>query len=181
MSVIDKIVAAVAPPETDEQRKEARDRARNAAANCEWLGTILDHHLKIEQAFVAAKAATDAAGRRTAYKQLAVIITGHVVAEEGVIYPAMAKHGEKAHATMAYTEQSGATLEMGLLEGLDPNSEDWKDKLEHIEGAVQHHMYEEEGTWFPELARTASPAENAHIAERYNEEYDRYVGAGAVL
>lgn len=181
MSVLDKIVAAVAPPETDEMRREARDRARTAAANCEWLSTILDHHLKLEDAFANAKSAGDAGSRRTALKNLGTILTGHAIAEEVVIYPAMVKHGEKASATMAYTEQSGAKMEMGLLEGLDPNSEDWCDKLEHIQGAVAHHMYEEEGTWFPELARAASPADNAMIATRYNEEYGRYVGAGAVI
>jgi len=181
MSIIDKIVAAVAPPESDEERKEARDRARTAAANCEWLQTVLDHHLKIEQAFVTAKTANDAGSRRTALKNLGTVLTGHAIAEECVIYPAMVKHGEKAAATMAYTEQSGAKMEMGLLDGLDPNSEDWRDKLEHIEGAVQHHVFEEEGTWFPELARAASPADNAMISQRYNEEYGRYVGAGAVI
>ena len=181
MSVLHKIVAAVAPPETDEQRKEPRDRARTVAANCDWLGTILDHHLKLEEAFANAKSANDAGSRRAAFKNLATILTGHANAEESVIYPAMVKHGEKSHAMMAYTEQAGAKTEMGLLEGLDPNSEDWCDKLEHIQGAVAHHMYEEEGTWFPELARTASPADNEMIAQRYNEEYGRYVGAGAVL
>ncbi len=181
MSVIDKIVAAVAPPETDEERREARDRARNAAANAPWLQSILDHHMKIEQAFVDAKTASDAGSRRTALKTLGTLLTGHSIAEEAAIYPAIAGHGEKASATKAYTEQQAAKLEMGLLEDIDPNSEDWRDKLEHIEAAVQHHVYEEEGTWYPELARNASPAENAKISERYNEHYGRYVGAGAVI
>lgn len=181
MSVIDKIVAAVAPPESDEERREARDRARNAATNAEWLRTILDHHLKLEQAFLDAKSANDAGSRRSAFKTLGTLLTGHAIAEEAVVYPAMVAHGEKTSAAKAYVEQNGAKTEMGLLENLDPDGEDWLDKLEHIEGAVAHHMYEEEGTWFSELARSASPAENAKIAERYNEEFNRYVGAGAVI
>lgn len=181
MSVIDKVIAAVTPPESDEDRMEARDRARTVAASCEWLQTVLDHHLKIEQAFSEAKSASDAGSRRTALKNLGTILTGHSIAEEVAIYPHMAMHGEKSGATMAYTEQSGAKMEMGMLETLDPNSEDWKDKLEHIEGAVQHHVYEEEGTWFPELARNAPADHNRMINERYNEEFRRYMGAGAAI
>ncbi|MFX8129810.1 hypothetical protein ABTL10_19465, partial [Acinetobacter baumannii] len=63
-----------------------------------------------------------------------------------------------------------------LLERLDPLSEDYHDKLEHIEGAVAHHVYSEEGTWFPELAASAPADEQARMTERYTEEYSRYLG-----
>ncbi len=52
-------------------------------------------------------------------------------------------------------------MEMGLLGRLDPFSEDYEDKLEHIRGAVAHHVYSEEGTWFLELAEAASPDKQA--------------------
>src|SRR5205085_2339774 len=99
MSIIDKVVAAVTPPESDQARAEAREKARSAAQNCRWLSTVLQHHQQIEDAFAAVKGAGDAGSRRQAQKRLALVLTGHAVAEESVLYPALALHGEKAHAT----------------------------------------------------------------------------------
>ena len=58
MSVFDKIIAAVAPPESDEARAEAREKARAAASSGDWLSQILEHHLGIERGFAEVKSAT---------------------------------------------------------------------------------------------------------------------------
>lgn len=58
-------------------------------------------------------------------------------------------------------------------------SEDYLDKLEHIRGAVAHHVYSEEGTWFPELAANIDAAEQTYISRRYDAEFARYAQAGA--
>ena len=63
MSIIDKVVAAVTPPESEESRKEARSKARAAAGTGDWLSLALEHHIQIESAFAAVKAASDAAAR----------------------------------------------------------------------------------------------------------------------
>jgi hypothetical protein len=178
MSILDKVVAAVTPPETDEQRAEARAKARSAATDADWLSLVLDHHMQIEAAFARVKAATDAAARIGAQKRLALLLTGHSIAEEAVIYPALVKAGEQAHSTKAYTEQSAAKVQMGLLEDLEPMSQEYLDKLEHIRGAVAHHVYEEEGTWFVELKEKLSPADQTKITFRYQEEFSRYTGDG---
>jgi hemerythrin superfamily protein len=179
MSVIDRVVAAITPPESDEDRREARERAREYAQECPWMATVLDHHQRIERAFADVKAANDASSRRAAQKALGAVLTGHSNAEESVIYPALSQVGETAHATMAYTEQAAAKMQMALLEKLDPMSQDYLDKLEHIEGAVQHHVYEEEGTWFPELIKDSTDADHQMINQRYNEEFNRYMGGEA--
>jgi hypothetical protein len=180
MSIIDRVVAAVTPPESEEARKEARSRAQQAAKPGDWLSLVLQHHVAIESAFAAVKATRDAASRTAALKKLALILTGHSIAEEAVLYPALAGADEAGHATMAYTEQSAAKMQMGLLETIEPLSEDFLDKLEHIRGAVAHHVYEEEGTWFPELREKVPAADQARLTERYREEFERYVGADAV-
>jgi hemerythrin superfamily protein len=174
MSILDKVVAAVTPPESDAERAEARAKARDAATDGDWLSLVLDHHEQIEAAFAAVKATTDAASRLEAQQRLAVILTGHSIAEEAVIYPALVKADETAHSTKAYTEQSAAKVQMGLLEDLDPMSQDYLDKLEHIRGAVAHHVYEEEGTWFPDLKSKLAPADQTKITFRYQEEFSRY-------
>jgi hypothetical protein len=176
MSILDKVVAAVTPPESAEQRAEARAKARQAAGDGDWLTLVLDHHEQIEAAFAAVKAATDSASRVGAQKRLALLLTGHSIAEESVLYPALVKAGEQAHSTKAYTEQSAAKVQMGLLEDLEPMSQEYVDKLEHIQGAVAHHVYEEEGTWFIDLKQKLPPADQTKLTFRYQQEFSRYTG-----
>jgi hypothetical protein len=175
MSLIDKVVAAVTPPESQQKREAARARARAAAGQNDWLAMILQHHVKIEEAFDAIRGAQDATGRLSAHRELALILTGHSNAEEVVIYPALVRFGHKSHGMMGYTEQAGAKANMGELEYLDPMSRDYLDKLEHIRGAVAHHMYEEESDRFLDLKRL-SAADQARLTERYAEEFDRHMG-----
>jgi len=178
MSVIDKAIAAITPPESEEARAEARAAAERTATPGDWLSQIVDHHREIESQFAAVKAAAAPDARRAAQQKLALLLTAHSIAEETAIYPAMAAHDQPGHAELAYQEQSAAKMELGLLERLDPLSEDYHDKLAHIEGAVAHHVYSEEGTWFIDLAQSAPRAEQDMIAQRYNEEYARYIRGG---
>jgi hemerythrin superfamily protein len=176
MSIVDKVIAAVTPPESDEQRAAARAKAQSAATDGDWLYLVLNHHRQIEAAFTSVKAATDRATRLEAQQRLALLLTGHSIAEEAVIYPAMVRANEEAHSTKAYTEQAAAKMQMGLLEDLEPMSQEYLDKLEHIRGAVSHHVYEEEATWFVELKTKLPPADQTKITFRYQQEFSRYTG-----
>jgi hypothetical protein len=175
MSLFDKMVAAVTPPESEEARAEARSKAQAAAGDGDWLSLVLQHHQQIEAAFGAVKSATDASGRLAAQKKLAILLTGHSIAEEAVLYPALAKAGEEAHSTKAYTEQSAAKVQMGLLEDLPPMSQEYLDKLEHIRGAVAHHVYEEEGNWFLDLKKKLPAGDQTKLTFRYKEQFSRYM------
>lgn len=179
MSIIDRFIAAVTPPESDKARLEARAKATEAAMPGDWLDQILQHHMDLEDAFADVKAAPDASTRRAATKLLGVLLTGHAIAEEAIIYPALAENGEKAHAGIGYDEQAMVKVQMALLEKLEPMSQDFIDKLEHIQGAVQHHMYAEEGNWFLDLKDKTPTADQAMMTKRYADEYARYVGADA--
>jgi len=176
MSVIDKVIAAVTPPESEEARTEARAKAKAAAKGNDWLKMILDHHVRIEAAFAAVRSASTASTRTTAQKVLGLLLTGHAIAEESVIYPALALNSHKVHASAGYTEQAAVKIQMAALEKLDPMSQDYLDKLGHIEGAVKHHVYEEEGNWFLDLKKDASDEDQKLLTQRYQEEFERYVG-----
>jgi Hemerythrin HHE cation binding domain len=179
MSLMDKVVAAVTPPESEEKRREARARAQAAAGQNDWLALVLQHHVQIEGAFVAVKAAGNLATRLEAQKELAVLLTGHANAEEAVIYPALVHFGHKSHAMTGYTEQAGAKANLGELEYLDPMGQDYLEKLEHIRGAVAHHMYEEEGDRFLDL-KQIPVADQDRLTQRFREEFERYVGYNSV-
>jgi hypothetical protein len=179
MTIIDKVVAAVTPEPTDEEMFEARANARTAAGDVGWLNMILDHHVQVESAFAAVESATSAAARRAAQKALGIMLAGHSIAEETVIYPAMALTTQKGHSGTAYTEQSAAKVQLAALDDLDPMSQDYVDKLAHLKAAVRHHVYEEESKWFPELRKEADPQLQTRLSKRYREEFERYMGEGA--
>jgi hypothetical protein len=110
---------------------------------------------------------------------LALLLTGHANAEEAVIYPALVRFGHKSHAMSGYTEQAGAKANLGELEYLDPMSKDFMDKLEHIRGAVAHHMYEEESDRFLDLKQLPA-ADQMRLTQRFKEEFERYMGTDYV-
>jgi hypothetical protein len=177
MSVIDKALAALTPQPSDEKRAEATARAREASSGDDWLGLALDHHDLIRAAFTAGKSPASAADRKAAMERLALVLNGHSLAEEVVLYPAMAQSGHKVQAGMAYSEQTTAKMQMAELENIAPSSEAWLDKWGHIEGAVLTHMFEEENGWFIHLKEKGEHQDR--LTARYREEYERYVGQGA--
>jgi hypothetical protein len=177
MSLIDKVVAAVTPPESEEKRREARAKARAAAGQNDWLAQVLQHHEQIEALFGAVRATQDVTSRLQALRELALVLTGHANAEEAVIYPALVHFDHKSHGMAGYAEQAGAKANMGELEYLDPMSSEFLDKLEHIRGAVAHHMYEEEGDRFLDL-KSLPASDQARLTARYMEEFDRYADSG---
>ena len=178
MSILDKTIAAITPPVSEEKRQEAHEKARASAQPGDWLSQILDHHEEIDQAFADTKAATTADARRAAQKRLGVLLNGHAMAEEAVIYPALAQDGKQGDANTAYTEQAAAKMQLAALETLDPLSEDYFDKLGHLEGAVKTHVYQEESDWFQYLKAFAPAEAQANATARYKEEYGRYVEGG---
>ena len=179
MSFLDKIMSTVMPPESEEDRAEARAKAERLSHGHGWLAMALDHHRQIESAFARARSGIDAAARKQALKELTLVLVGHAQAEETVLYPALVEHGEKAHASLAYEEQQATKVQMHELEHLEPMSHEWQDKFEHIRGAVLHHMYEEEGTWFVELAEKAA-VESDVLTARFSEEFERYAGRSRI-
>jgi hemerythrin superfamily protein len=174
MSLLDKFVAKVAPPESDETRMEARHNARAQAAPDGWVQLILDDHERIERAFEAVRVAPDATAQRAAELALSTLLNGHAAAEEALVYPEMADTDQKGHAMMGYEEQAMTKVQLGLLNKLEPMSQDYLDKLEHIRGAVLHHMYQEESSWLITLEREMLSDRQGVLRSRYMEEMSRY-------
>ncbi|MFW2829383.1 hemerythrin domain-containing protein [Sphingomonas sp. ID0503] len=175
MSFLDRIVAAITPPESEETRMEARREARSRALVGSWLAEVIDQHEAIEAAFADVHQASDAESRRRATRRLADLLTAHANAEETILYPEVADSGHKAHASLAYEEQAMTKVQLALLEKIEPMSQDYIDKLEHIRGAVTHHMYQEESSWFLELQEEVPSSHQAALAERFRHEVSRYL------
>ena len=178
MSLIDKVAAAVAPLASDETRAKAHADARALSRGNDWLGQVLDHHEQIDALFRRARGATGTADKEAALEELGLFLTGHSIAEEAVLYPALAKADYEGKATMAYGQQATAKTEMFLLEGLDPAGEEWTEKLEHIIAAVRQHVYQEESSWFADLVQSKD-VDQAQLTEKYADQFSRYMGADA--
>lgn len=112
-----------------------------------------------------------------AQEELRLILTTHVNAEEVILYPEMADSGHKAHASMAYEEQAMTKVQFALLEKIEPMSQDYMDKLEHIRGAVTHHMYQEESGWFLDMKEQIPDSHEEVLGRRFREEAGRYLGS----
>ncbi|MFL5298637.1 MAG: hemerythrin domain-containing protein [Phenylobacterium sp.] len=173
MSIIDKALGAITPPESEAVRAKATAMARAMSEPGDWLSLVLDHHQQINEAFEEGCKAMAPASRLEAMQKLARVLIGHSLGEEIVLYPALAKAGHKGMTSLAYTEQTTAKMQMAELERIDPATQDWLDKWEHIRGAVLHHAYEEERIWFPKLKQDYR--DQAFLTRRFREEFERYV------
>lgn len=173
MSFLDKIVSAITPTGSDEDRAEARRAARAEASDNDWFTIVIDQHEQIEAALADAVAAADPSARTAALERLKVVLIGHAGAEELVLYPAMVEAGEKARAALAYEEQAMTKIQMAKLDKLDPSSSDWAEKIQHIQGALQEHIYEEESSWLPELHQKLPARDQQVLTSRFKEEFER--------
>lgn len=171
----DKIVSAVTPPESDEKRAEAHAKARARATPGDWLSAILDHHEQLLSLLADIRGSQSPDARHQALRSFERLFAAHAIAEEMVVYPGAAQAGEKASADLGYTEQTAAKMQIAALEVMDPMSEAFLDKLGHLEGAVKHHIHEEEDKRFTELVERLSPEDNARITARYTEEFNRCI------
>jgi hemerythrin superfamily protein len=180
MSLLDKVVATLTPEPSPEKKAEARAKARAESGGSGWLAMVIDHHEQIDALFATIASASGQA-RRDAQRQLAVLLTGHSLAEESVLYPAMVMTDHKAHSSEAYVEQSGAKVQLAELDEMDPDSKDYADKLDHLRAAVTMHAYREESDWFPELRREGDAAMQSKLSRRFREEFERYTGPGRSL
>ena len=179
MSGVDEILSAGSQVESEEKRREAREMARAQARPGDWLSTIIDHHEAIERAAAAVRAASDAPARRAAEKTLATLLTGHAIAEEAAVYPALVQVDEPDLASTAYIEQAAVKVLLATLETLDPMSQGYLDTLGRFEGVATQHSYEEEHERFLELLNRAPAEMNQRIGVRYREEFERYMGGKA--
>lgn len=65
-------------------------------------------------------------------------------------------------------------VNLAELQKLQPGSEDWNEKLDHFESAVQQHIYQEESSWLPDVIRNAPADERQRMSFEYREYFDRF-------
>jgi len=172
MSFLDRIAAAIAPAATDQQRMEARQQLEQLAASEPFAQDILDQHRQIESLFQEARQG-NGTGAETIIEELAILLNAHSMAEEAVIYPEISEHSGKAHASMAYEEHAMTKVQLAALQKLAPGTQEWHEKLDHIESAVQQHVYQEESSWLPDVIRYAPIQDRQRMAMEFRDYFER--------
>ena len=148
---------------------EAANAAMAAGGN--WMDMVKAHHTMIADQFDKVLAAP-APARMPALKKLGHLLTAHSVAEENVLYPAIAAHGMAAQSDKLYIDQAHAKVGNAMLD-MNPTAPDFADKVRALKAAVlQHAKGDEEGDQFPKLMQAASAAENAKMTAMYKMQFD---------
>lgn len=173
MSFLDRIAAAILPAASAEDRAQARRQLEELAVGQTFAEDILDQHRQIEELFSQARSQSGDAAQ-TKITELAMLLTGHSMAEEAVVYPEISAQSSKAHAAMAYEEHAMTKVQLAELQKLPPGSEQWHEKLDHIESAVQQHVYQEESSWLPDVIRYAPVEERQRMSIEFREHFDRF-------
>lgn len=176
MSFLDRIAAAITPAASDEDRIEARQRLTELAVGEPFAEEILSQHQQIEALFMRAKAENGPQAQATV-RELAILLNGHSMAEEAVVYPEISEHSGKTHAGMAYEEHAMTKVQLAALQKLEPGSREWMEKLEHIEGAVQQHVYQEESSWLPDVITNAPVETRQRMSTQFRDYLGRFEGA----
>jgi len=149
--------------------------ARTQATTSGWLQLVKAHHQMIEQAF---DALIDEGGRdfsrcAVLHKRLSYLLTAHSVAEENVLYPALAMCGLQSDSDRLYLDQAHAKVMNALLDLSDEKcGTDWLQKATQLRDAVLRHAKEdEEGELYPQLAKAIDAATASKLDMAYRREF----------
>lgn len=173
MSFLDRIASALAPAATDEQRRKTRADFEELSVGEPFAEDILAQHRRIEALFAEAREA-NGPGAEAPIDELAMLLTAHSMAEEAVIYPGISENSSKAHAGMAYEEHAMTKVQLAALQKLTPGTQEWREKLDHIESAVQQHVHQEEGSWLPDVIRHAPLEERQRMSADFRDYFERF-------
>ena len=140
-----------------------------------WLSLVKAHHLMIEQAFDALinEGGSDFSRCMVLHKRLAYLLTAHSVAEENVLYPALAMCNLQSESDRLYLDQAHAKVMNAVLDMSDEKcGATWLEKATQLRTAVLHHAkVDEEGDLYPQLERAPDASTAAKIDMAYRREF----------
>lgn len=141
----------------------------------DWFELVKGHHSLIESAFDAVLSSVDSPAdiRQQRFRRLGLVLTAHCVAEENVIYPALAMNGLQPESDKLYIDQAHAKVMNAVLDMADDKgSEGWLDKARALKAAVlQHAKEDEEGDLFPRLQAALEPTTAIKLGAAYRREF----------
>ncbi len=141
----------------------------------DWLEFIKSHHTLIEAAFDAVLANADSPLdiRQQRFRRLGLLLTAHCVAEENVIYPALAMYGLQSESDKLYLDQAHAKVMNAVLDMADDKgSAGWLEKAQELKAVVlQHAKQDEEADLYPRLEAELDPTTAMKLGAAYRREF----------
>jgi hemerythrin superfamily protein len=170
------LIAAAATTSAVFALRDALAQAEAAAGPNDWLAMVKSHHALVAKTFDQMLAA----GNKTFLKRermerlLSYELTAHSVAEENVLYPALARNGMLGESDKLYLDQAHAKVMNAELELVSAKDEaTWFDRVRSLQAAVLKHAKEdEEATIYPKLQQALDAPQNALLARLYKREFD---------
>jgi len=149
--------------------------SQTAAAGGDWLAMVKAHHLLVSKTFdQLVESQGKLYSRRDRLKRLlSYQLTAHSVAEENVIYPALAQQGLVSESDKLYLDQAHAKVMNAAIDMDDARTDaGWYEKVNALRTAVlQHAKEDEEGRLYPPLHQKLDAAMNAKLTQAYQLEF----------
>jgi hemerythrin superfamily protein len=151
--------------------------AQTAAARGDWFAMIQAHHAMIAKSFDALMASQSRTylQRDRMIAMIGYQLTAHSVAEENIIYPALAMAGMTAESDKLYMDQSHAKVmnaQLELAAKANRSGTAWMEPARMLQAAVLKHAKEdEEASLYPQLKQKLSPEQNALLTAGYMREF----------
>ena len=154
-----------------------REVLAQTAAGGDWFAMVQAHHALIARSFdkLLASSKSTYLSRQELVATIGYQLTAHSVAEENVVYPAIAMNGTMTDADKLYLDQAHAKVMNAQLEMQAEMKDkgDWMEAGRALQVAVLRHAKEdEEARIFPALKAALDPTMNAMLATRYRREFD---------
>ncbi len=112
-------------------------------------------HDKVEELFGRIEKGGSATKGKTLFNQIYHELSVHAIIEEQIFYPALAKFPEFSSLLKdAYSEHAEAKMALGEIANLDSSSDEWYTKVTKLQGAIKHHVKDEEEKLFPKVRQT---------------------------
>jgi hemerythrin superfamily protein len=154
-----------------------------AAAAGDWLILVKQQHAVITgylNQFIDSAPAASAADRLAGLKRLNYLLTSHSVAEENVLYPAVATHGLEIGAAELYLEQDAQKVLNSVInlevQGIGDSSDLINQLVKLRTLIVAHAINHEENDLYPRLRDRATASENDLLTQNYLQFYSMVQG-----
>jgi hemerythrin superfamily protein len=126
---------------------------------------LSDQHRQVESLFEQFQRATDAGIKASIARDIIVLLSKHSGVEEVDVYPVIKREvGEAAAGSLTHEHQELKQI-LADIEGAEPGSADFDQKVAKARLAVQEHVAEEEGQVFPLLRQRVSAERLDGLAE----------------
>ena len=151
--------------------------AQTSLAGGDWFQMVQAHHALIAQTLEEVVGSGEASGSRRArsLNKLAYQLTAHSVAEENVLYPALAMNGMTKESDMLYIDQSHAKVlnaEIDMAAAMNSPGSAWLDKAKALQAAILKHAKEdEEASLYPRLQQAGGPSLQTRLTMLYQSQF----------